>query len=219
MVVTPERVETLQAGWVRLVGRYGVASEAAYPMFDRLAAAYSEPHRYYHNLEHVAEMLRVTGRLAKFAGDPAAVELAVWFHDAVYDPRAKDNEERSAQLAAECLKGLAVGPAVAELVRATAHLTAAPLSPDPDATVLLDADLAVLAAAEPRYARYAADVRKEYAWVSDVDYRAGRTAVLERFLAWPRIYHTDVMFTEGEAAARRNLAAEIAALRECPGPR
>src|SRR4051794_22476684 len=99
-MISPERVEALQAGWVPLVGQYGVIPDAAYPVFDRLVAAYSEPHRHYHNLEHIAEMLRVVDRLSKFAADPDAVRLAVWFHDAVYDPRAKDNEKLSAILAA-----------------------------------------------------------------------------------------------------------------------
>ena len=71
--------------------------------------------------------------------------------------------------------------------------------------VLLDADLAILGASEDRYARYARDIRAEYAWVPDADYRAGRSRVLQHFLALPRIYFTDVMFEEGEQRARANL--------------
>ena len=212
-MISPERLEALQQQWVRLVGVYGVGPASAYPVSDRLVAAHAESHRHYHTLEHVGDVLRVAGRLP--ADDRQAVQLAVWFHDAIYDPRATDNEERSAALTAVWLMPLGVPSDViahvADLVRATAHLTtAAPTNADTAA--LLDADLAILGASEVRYRRYAADVRKEYAWVPDADYRAGRTAVLEAFLARPRLYHTDAMHAEGDAAARANLRAEVAAL-------
>ena len=210
-MISPERLDAMQLGWVRLVGGYGVGPAAAYPVFDKLVEAYAEPHRHYHTLEHLGEMFRVAGRLR--ASDPGAVMLAVWFHDVVYDTRAKDREARSAEIAAEWLAPLGVPEAtltkVKELIRATAHFSGEPPA-DPDARHLLDADLAILGAGESRYARYAADIRKEYAWVPDADYRAGRAKVLEAFLARPRIYFADVLHAEGDAAARRNLRAELA---------
>lgn len=213
---TPERSPSLRQDWVRLLGRYGVAPADAGPVFDALAAAYSAPDRHYHTLEHLAEMFGVADRLAPAAADPDAVRLAVWFHDAVYDPRAKDNEARSADLAADRLGRFGVPPAtvgrVGRLVRATAHLASADPPPDRDAAVLLDADLAVLGASEDRYRRYAADIRKEYSFVPDGDYRVGRAAVLRLFLARPRIFRCDEMFGECEARARANLAAELAEL-------
>lgn len=184
---------------------------AAYPPFDRLTAAHAEPHRHYHTLEHIGEVLRVAGRLH---GGPA-VQLAAWFHDAVYDPKSHDNEARSAELAKRELTALGL-PAdvvtnVADLVRSTAHFAAESFH-GADFDVLHDADLAILAAAEVRYRRYAADVRKEYAWVPDADYQAGRTKVLEAFLSRDRIFRTPVMVEDGEKAARRNLRAEVKGL-------
>ena len=156
-------------------------------------------------------MLRVVSRLK---GGPA-VQLAVWFHDAVYAPRATDNEERSAEWAERELAMLGL-PAevvmhVANLVRSTAHVEATDYT-GPEFDILHDADLAILGASDARYSRYAADIRKEYAWVPDADYRAGRRKVLEAFLNRGRLYRTDVMFAEGEDAARRNLTAEVGAL-------
>lgn len=210
-MVSPERLDALQRSWVNLLAPFGVTPAAAYPAFDRLVEAYSQPHRHYHTLEHVGEVLRVAGRLK---GD-AAVQLAVWYHDAVYDPRAKDNEARSGELAERELAALGlpagVTKLVGDLVRSTAHFDGPTLA-GPSFDVLHDADLAILGAGEARYARYAADVRKEYAWVPEADYRVGRRKVLETFLARPRIFRTEVLFTEGEEAARRNLAAEMAAL-------
>jgi predicted metal-dependent HD superfamily phosphohydrolase len=216
-MVSPERLDLLQRQWVRLLEEFGVIPATAYPPFDSLVTAYSEPHRHYHTLEHLAEMFRVVSRLSGSCADPRAVQFAVWFHDAVYDPRASDNEERSALLAAATLNELVIWPdgvgKVIELIRATAHLSETDPTADPDAIVLLDADLAILAASETRYHRYAADIRKEYTHVPDSAYREGRVAVLERFLARPCIYRHPVMIAEGEESARRNLRTEIYLLR------
>lgn len=210
-MVSPERLESMQKSWVRTLERYRVAPADAYPAFDVLVAAYSAPERFYHNLEHLTEVFRVVERLNSIVEDPNALQLAVWFHDAVYDARAKDNEARSGELAVDLLGPIGVpASAIERVVRmiwATAHAADPP--GDRDTQVLLDADLAILGASEGRYARYAADIRKEYAWVPDDDYRTGRMSVLNRFLALPRIYHSDIMFAEGEERARTNLRAEL----------
>lgn len=209
-MVSPERVESMQKSWVRVLERYGVAPADAYPAFDVLVAAYTAPERYYHNLEHLTEMFRVIDRLAATVEDPHALHLAVWFHDAVYDSRAKDNEQRSGELAVDLLGPIGVpASAIERVVRmiwATAHAADPPA--DRDTRALLDADLVILGASPERYARYAADIRKEYAWVPEPEYRAGRAAVLNRFLALPRIYHAEPLFAEGEERARVNLRAE-----------
>jgi predicted metal-dependent HD superfamily phosphohydrolase len=215
-MISPERLDALQWAWIGLLQSYEVEPATVYPVFDRLVAAHAEPHRHYHTLEHVGEVLRVIGRLGRLAPNLRAVQLAAWFHDAVYDPRAKDNEARSADWAERELTTLGL-PAddvsqVVNLVRSTAHFDGEQFS-GPDFDVLHDADLAILGAAEARYRRYADDVRKEYAWVQDADYRTGRTKVLQSFLARSHIYRTDLMREEGEAAARRNMAEEAERLR------
>jgi len=213
-VISPERLASLQASWVQLLGRFAVSPADAYPVFDRLVTAHAEPHRHYHTLEHLSEMFQVAGKLADAAADPAAIQLAIWFHDAVYDPRANDNERQSALLAANALRPLGVPERtiqhVVAMIEATAHVVTA--DGNADTAVLLDADLAILSAEERRYARYAADIRREYAWVPDAVYRKGRTRVLEGFLNRPRIYQTDRMHAVAEESARRNLRAEIADL-------
>jgi predicted metal-dependent HD superfamily phosphohydrolase len=216
-MVSPERLESMQKGWVRVLEKYRVAPADAYPVFDVLVAAYTAPERHYHNLEHLGEMFKVVERLAATVEDPNALHLAIWFHDAVYDARAKDNERRSGELAVDLLGPIGVPASainrIVGMIWATAHTTDGHAPAAHDTQVLLDADLAILGASEERYARYAADIRKEYAWVPDADYRAGRAAVLERFLAAPRIYLTPIMFEEGEHRARANLREEIASLR------
>ena len=198
--------------------RLAIAPAAAYPLFDDLVARYREPHRHYHNLEHISEVLQVISRLIDTAANPDAIYLAAWYHDAIYDPRSKDNEERSAFLAAQTLGTLPLSPELIEktgqLIRATAHTSER--IDDIDAHILLDADLAILAAETRRYQRYAEAIRKEYSSVGEVAYRAGRSQVLRSFLGRPRIYHTVRMFEVGEGAARRNIARELEVLHFCP---
>ena len=212
-MLSPERLESMQKDWVRLLERYKVAPDDAYPVYDLLVATYSAPERHYHNLEHLSEMFRVAGRLAPNTDDPAAIQLAIWFHDAVYDPRAKDNEVRSGELAVDLLGPIGVPASTIErvvrLVQATAHLSSTEPPGDRDTAALLDADLAILGAAKDRYRRYAADIRKEYAFVPAVEYRSGRAAVLKKFLARPRIFSHQIMFEAGEALARTNIVAEL----------
>jgi predicted metal-dependent HD superfamily phosphohydrolase len=179
-----------------------------------LLGRYAAAGRAYHDLRHLDEVLRNVDELAEVAQDPEAVRLAAWFHDAVYDPTAHDNEERSAHLAETVLSGLRVAvPRVAEvarLVRVTAtHEVSAT---DADAAVLCDADLAILAADAGRYEEYAAAVRREYAHLSDADFARGRTAVLRGLLAHRPLFRTAAARTGWEAPARENVTAELARL-------
>lgn len=215
-MISPERLESMQNAWMKLLEKYGVPASSAYPVLDVLIAAYSAPERHYHNLEHLHEMFRVVGRLAPNTDDPAVIQLAIWFHDAVYDPRAKDNEARSGELAVDLLGPIGVPASTIErvvrLVRATAHMDSHDPPGDRDTATLLDADLAILGAAEDRYRNYARDIRKEYDWVPETDYRKGRAAVLNKFLARPRIFSHQLMFEEGETRARKNMMDELASL-------
>jgi predicted metal-dependent HD superfamily phosphohydrolase len=199
------------ARWQTLLTPLGASPEAAGRAFVRVGELYQSAGRYYHTLEHIAEVLDAVTLLRPLTHDPAAVELAAWLHDASYDPRAKDNEEKSADTAADLLAGLGVDAGrvgrVRDLILATRHLPEAPA--DADTAVLLDADLAILGAAEDRYVRFAHDIRREYAWVPERHYREGRTQVLEGFLRRDHVYHTATMRQRLGDAARRNLAWEI----------
>jgi predicted metal-dependent HD superfamily phosphohydrolase len=181
---------------------------------ERLLDRWSEPHRRYHNLDHLAAVLAVVDRYAGLARDADAVRLAAWFHDAVYDPRAGDNEERSAALAEAELAGTPAAAAAAEtarLVRLTAGHAVEP--GDANGALLADADLAILAAAPADYDRYATAVRAEYAHVPDDAFRAGRAAVLEALAELPSLYRVVPERAEWEPRARTNLARELRNLR------
>ena len=178
-----------------------------------MRARYREPHRRYHGEEHLDEVLARVEELADLATDVEAVRLAAVFHDAVYDPTQEGggNERASATLAREVLGDGALAVEVERLVLLTATHTVGP--GDLNGAVLNDADLAVLGADPARYERYAAGVRSEYAHVEDPVWRVGRSAVLQRLLRRRRLYATERFHERFDAAARANLAEELAALR------
>jgi predicted metal-dependent HD superfamily phosphohydrolase len=182
-----------------------------------LVAAWSEPHRRYHDLAHLAAVLGLVGELGG-AADPDAVRLAAWYHDAVYDPERSDNEEVSAQRARAGLRGLVDDERAAEverLVRLTAGHDPAP--EDSNGAVLCDADLAVLAAPAESYAAYASAVRAEYGHLSDEEFTSGRIVVLEHLLSLPALYRTPAAQPWTEPA-RANMGAELVLLRRRAAP-
>jgi predicted metal-dependent HD superfamily phosphohydrolase len=179
-----------------------------------LVEAWSEPHRRYHDLAHLAAVLGLVGELGGAARDPDAVRLAAWYHDAVYDPQRTDNEQVSAERARAGLRGLVDDDRIAEVVRLvllTASHDAA--VDDADGAVLCDADLAVLASPPEAYAAYASAVRVEYGHLSDEVFTDGRIAVLEHLLGVPRLYRSPAVPDEWTARARANLTAELSLLR------
>jgi predicted metal-dependent HD superfamily phosphohydrolase len=182
---------------------------------NELARRYSEPHRRYHTLAHVEELLTL---LREFTlDDRDSVEAAVWFHDAIYDTRASDNEARSAELAASALREMHQ-PNI-ETVQAMINATAThdPSRLTRDGLLFLDADLSILGAPPERYRAYADAIRAEYAWVPDAMFAAGRAAILRRLLERPSIYQTGEMRARFETQARENVSRELATL-ESPAP-
>lgn len=177
-----------------------------------LERRWAEPHRVYHARAHLTEVLEVLDALQD-AGEPFdgdVVRTAAWFHDAVYDPRRADNEERSAELALNLLSERDDPHEVARLVRVTrTHDVAAD---DPDAAALCDADLAVLGRDPARYSRYTDEIRREYAHVTDTDFAHGRATILAALLSRAYIYTTPSARTWWESAARTNLSAELTRL-------
>ncbi|MGI8503731.1 MAG: HD domain-containing protein [Hassallia sp.] len=182
--------------------------------FNLLVEAYSSSDRYYHTLKHIYHVLKTIDNLQAYTRNLAAVQLAAWFHDVVYDTKGQNNEEKSADYACELLSSLGIPPsnitAVTCLIINTKHHQAA--ADDFDSQVLLDADLAILAANPVQYREYANSIRQEYAWVSEAEYIVGRRQILKSFLQRQRIYFTTLMFEVAEKPARRNLNAEIQSL-------
>jgi predicted metal-dependent HD superfamily phosphohydrolase len=179
-----------------------------------LVAAWSQPHRRYHDLAHLAAVLGLVGELAAAAADPDAVRLAAWYHDVVYAPGRTDNEQVSAARARAGLRGLVPDARVDEVERLVL-LTAEhdPGPQDANGAVLCDADLAVLAVPPDAYAAYASAIREEYAHLSDATFTAGRIDVLEHLLSLPALYRTPQAAEQWTDRAAANLTAELVVLR------
>lgn len=207
--------DDLRGRWQELTGVLLIEEAEATRVLRDLWRRYDEPHRVYHRMSHIRHVLDVVAliRASEPVSDPIAVRLAAWFHDAVYSPGAADNEARSAELAVETLTRWELAPDRVEHVAALILATASHRDDGtPDAPVLLDADLAILAADPDTYAVYRRAVRVEYHDVDDEAWRRGRGAFLAGMLDRSAIFTSAVMRERGEQAARRNLAAELAEL-------
>ncbi len=203
--------------WRALWLRLGARSDPA-PLHAEVLARYAEPHRAYHTGEHIARTLGlfdgIRGRLRR----PDEAELAVWLHDLVYDPRAADNEERSAGIGARWLAEGGVDGERAACLRALILSTRHAAPPEEhDARYVVDADLSILGAPPDEFDRYEAQVRREYAFRSETEWRKGRARLLRRFLDHPALFLTPE-FRGFEAPARANLARSIAHLEAPPVP-
>jgi predicted metal-dependent HD superfamily phosphohydrolase len=206
----PERAHW-DAAWRTL------ARPAPRELLSELVARYAEPHRAYHTLQHLRECFVQLETVADLAEHLAEVQLALWFHDAIYDTHAHDNEEQSARWARTALVAAGVGREAAErvedLVLATRHV-ATPIGTD--ARLLVDIDLSILGADGARFSEYERQIRQEYAWVPEAIFRERRTRVLTGFLERPTIYSTPRLAGRLEQPARANLSRSLRDLAATP---
>ncbi|MCK6372766.1 MAG: N-methyl-D-aspartate receptor NMDAR2C subunit [Zoogloea sp.] len=221
MTVTPTYPSPLDdaalaATWEAAWSGLGLPAPAG--LQARLMTAWSEPHRRYHDQRHLRECLALWQRWHQHALRAGELALALWFHDAVYDPRASGNELGSATWATRSLVGAGADSETAQrvhdLVMATQHDATADLVANPDARLMLDIDLSILGSPAERFERYDRAVRQEYAWVPGWRYRQAREAVLQGFLERPRLYHSAPAHELLEAQARVNLRAALSRLAE-----
>ena len=205
-------MDMLQAAWSKIWQALGCRQDTL--LMERLMAAYAEPHRQYHTLQHLAECIALFEQYAHLAERPHEVGIALWFHDAVYALREPDNEAKSAAWADEALAAAAVSRDVILRVKGLILATCHDAVPDDrDQQLMVDIDLAILGAADSRFAEYEAQVREEYAWVPEPRFRQVRAGLLTQLLARPRIYNTQAFQERFEAQARKNLADSVEYLR------
>jgi predicted metal-dependent HD superfamily phosphohydrolase len=202
----------LQESWSRSWNALGAVGDGL-ALMEELIAAYKEPQRHYHTLQHLTEciaLLKGHVHLAEHAGE---VEIALWFHDAVYDVKAKDNEEKSADWAVKSLHDAGITHDVIERVRALIMATCHSAKPEnADQQLLVDVDLAILGASRTRFIEYEEQVRAEYAWVPDALFRSTRLRILNEFNARCPIYNTNMFRKLFENQAHDNMSYSIAKL-------
>lgn len=200
-----------QNRWQALMRLLGLPrSETTYIALEK---AYCEPQRHYHTTNHIDDCLRHFDLLRAGIEQPEVVELALWFHDAIYLPYKSGNEEKSAEWAATFLADAGSDEdliaRIRELILATRHDAVAK---DRDTAILIDVDLSILGADHDRYDAFERDVRKEYRWIPRILYRRERRKILQSFRQRDRIFMTDAFFERYETHARDNLDRAIHAL-------
>ncbi len=205
MSPSPER-------FIALARRLGASTDPA-PVAADLLRRWSEPARTYHSLRHLDDCLVQLDAAPAQHADRDLVESALWFHDAVYDPRAGDNEDRSADLAREELGKVGVTAATTDAVAALVLLTRHRARPeDAEGRLMCDIDLSILGRPADEFDRYDREIRTEYEWVPESHYRRQRAEVLRGFLERERLYLTPYFRERYEQPARANLRRAIARL-------
>jgi predicted metal-dependent HD superfamily phosphohydrolase len=204
----------LRARFAALLRRLGADGDP-YPLADAVLGGWAEPGRHYHDVEHLHQCLAELDGAPAVGADRDRVEAALWFHDAIYDPHADDNEDRSAEWARAGLAAVGVSSIVADdiarLVLLTRHAGPAP---DAAGRLLCDIDLAVLGRDPETFDAYDRGIRAEYEWVPEPDYRARRRVVLAGLLARSPLFQTIHFQRRYAAAARENLGRALARLAE-----
>ena len=205
-------VKELRGRWEDLWKKLNVRA-APQGTFDELIEAYSSPDRFYHNLRHIEDCLAIFDQTKTLVLHPEEVEFAIWFHDAVHDPKRSDNEQKSAEWAEAVVKQSGGSTDSAERIsysiRATRHqqqMTGA------DAQLMVDVDLSILGREPDVFWQYEENIRKEYAWVPEELFRQRRMEVLNSFLERQHIYYHLQYREMFEEKARANLKGAIARL-------
>jgi len=202
-------VTHLDAAWNRCFEDLG-GSRPPPCVWEELQAGYNEPHRAYHMLQHLEECFSWFEQVRSLSRRPGEIAFALFYHDAIYDPRASNNEDESAKLAervlTEYVRGDSEPERVVSLILATKH-DAVPGGDE--AKLLVDIDLSILGASNERFDEYERQVRREYEWVAPEPFRVGRGQVLEKFLERSAIYSCPFFHERLETAARTNLERSL----------
>lgn len=193
--------------WNALLSRCQVDPDTYFTILDDLLTRYSEPQRVYHGLSHIEKLLDL------LPNSDNALEFAIWFHDAIYDPTRTDNEEQSARLASERLAQMGLNSALAQPVETLILATKTHRPSNPTEQWLVEADLSILGASAKIYKSYSKAIRQEYSWIPEEIFVPRRIQILEGFLARPKLYGLPA-FSVLEAQARHNMQGEIKLLSQ-----
>jgi len=174
-------------------------------IFNILIAAYSEKQRAYHTVQHLYECLSLFASIRSELNDAHAVALALWFHDAIYDPQAKDNELKSAELFEQYMAQDLLVNTVQKIKRWILATQKHASTNELDLQFLLDIDLAILAATPERFMQYEQQIQQEYSWVDPEVYSIKREEVLAHFYQSEPLYQTTYFHKNFELKAKQNL--------------
>ncbi|WP_110975383.1 metal-dependent hydrolase [Acinetobacter sp. WCHAc060042] len=199
-------IKQFQDYWTHTASQLDLTVSSCEELYGALCSAYSESQRHYHTVQHIVECLEHFHDIKTHLTDALSVELAIWFHDVIYNPQANDNEQQSADYMKQVLESVLVAEQMekiyAWILATQAHAPTAHL----DLAYLLDIDLAILASNPIRFAEYERQIQQEYAWVEPPLYAQKRQQVLRHFLEIQPLYQTPLFQKRYEHQAKQNLA-------------
>ncbi len=189
---------------------HSLGLQSANEVYQKLYESYSESHRHYHTVKHITDCLQKLDWIKHHSKNLKAIEIAIWFHDAIYKPFSSNNEVNSANWAKEFLSQHGIDKAfidqVHRLIMATLHNSQ---NLEHDALLMVDIDLSILGEQKEIYQKFEKDIRREYLLVPPPIYRKKRRAILHSFIARKRIYSNEDFFNRYEENAHINLEAAI----------
>jgi predicted metal-dependent HD superfamily phosphohydrolase len=194
--------------WLELMSRVGLAENLR--TYNELLSSYNQKHRHYHNVNHINAVLEYLEEAKHLANDYDALEIALWFHDAIYKPFSSTNELDSANWGSTFLQqngtSKELSTKVHTLIMATLHNV---VPTDNDEKLIVDIDLSILGSSAETYALFESSIRKEYKLVPILIYRKKRKEILINFLERDRIYSHDYFYVKLEKNARANITNAI----------
>ncbi len=187
------------------------ASQNPEEEFERVVKLYKNPKRFYHTLNgHIKNCLIEFDFIKSSIKNPLQIEFSIWYHDVIYDTHSKTNEEDSSNLAYKvCIENNLAknfSKKISKLILFTKHN----LEPkDGDTKILLDIDLSRLGKPFEEFNKDSENIRKEYSWVLEKEYKEDRIKVLKSFLERKNIYYNNFFREKYESQARQNLEKSI----------
>lgn len=209
-ILSDKDMDSLRHQWDELCTTINLPKDISERYFLDLKKHYSESHRAYHNMSHIWSLLHISQVYQKHVIDPITLQLAIWYHDIIYNPLKKNNEQKSAdyfkKLFSQFLNEKQLLEVDNMIVSTAKHM---PISDSHDLSLLLDFDLAILSTESSIYKAYSEAIRKEYWIYPDFLYHKGRRKVLKHFLERPQIYFNGFFREKNEKQARENLSGEL----------
>jgi predicted metal-dependent HD superfamily phosphohydrolase len=207
-----EGANFLLVSWVDMVANFSLPEDKNIEIFTLLGTQYKENTRYYHNWDHIKAMIKGLDNYPEEINDRLSIELAIWFHDAIYVPLRKDNESRSAKFFYEQLSTYLPIERVRKVMTYIEATKSHTKTTDRDLQLLLDLDLAILGQPSTVYQNYSKNIREEFGYAPDIFYKIGRKRVLKKFLDLSNIYQTSFFREQLEEQARENIRVELESL-------
>jgi predicted metal-dependent HD superfamily phosphohydrolase len=198
-------IDRFQLLWRRCLLEKSVDNSAA--IHQQLTDAYSEPHRVYHTLNHIEHCLTHLDNISDYLQNQDAVELAIWYHDVIYNPGAKDNEQLSADLFMETTRGRfddSLRDTVYQHIMATLHDDSE--IDNNDTKFMVDIDLSSFGLPWPKFSQDSDNLRLEMCGLSDEDFHRKQSTFQQNLMARPRLFKSDYFYENYEQQARQNLA-------------